>query len=67
MKNIHLPKTEEVRYLEQNLTQTEIKQKISDSYNFEFISYSNISSPKICGPMYRASAKSSRETFLFRK
>jgi len=59
MKNIYLPKTEEVRYLEQNLTETETEQKISDSYNFEFGSYSDISSSKIYGPMYRASAERS--------
>ncbi len=63
MKNTYLPKTEEVRYLEQNLTETEIEQRISDSYNSEFDSYSDINSPKIYGPMYRASAESSRERF----
>lgn len=59
MKNIYLPKTEEVRYLEQNSAETEIERKIADSYNFELDSYSDISSPKVYGPMYRASAERS--------
>ena len=63
MKNTYLPKTEEVRYLEQNSAEIEIEQRIVDSYNSEFDSYSDISSSKIYGPMYRASAESSREKF----
>jgi len=59
MKNIHLPKAEEIRYLEQNLTEIEIEQKISDSYNSELDSYNDINSPKIYGPMYRASTERS--------
>ncbi|WP_322632038.1 hypothetical protein [endosymbiont DhMRE of Dentiscutata heterogama] len=59
MKNTYLPKTEEIKYLEQNSVETEIKQKISDSYNFEFDNYTDISSPKIYGPMYQASAERS--------
>ena len=35
MKNIYLPKTEEVRYLEQNFAEAEIEQRIVKSYNFE--------------------------------
>jgi hypothetical protein len=65
-KNIILPKentpkTEEVRYLEQNLTETELEQRIADSYNSEFDSYNDINSPKVYGPMYRASAGSTNE------
>ena len=63
MKKIYLPKTEEVRYLEQNLTEAEIEQRIVESYDFELDGYSDISSSKVYGPMYRASAESSRERF----
>src|ERR1700722_3770106 len=58
-KNIYSPKTEEIRYLEQNSIETETEQKITESYNFEFDSYSDVSSSKVYGPMYRASAETS--------
>ena len=59
MKDVYLPKTEEVIYLEQNLTETETEQRIADSYNFEFDSYGSIIGSKTYGPMYRASAERS--------
>jgi len=76
-KNIYLPKTEEirmiesdfdksrqVRYLEQNLVGTETEQRIADSYDLEFDSYGGIGSPKVYGPMYRASTeRSTNERF----
>jgi hypothetical protein len=58
---VYLPKTEEVRYLEKNLTETEIEQRIADSYDFEFDSYGSISSSKVYGPMHRTSAGSANE------
>jgi len=56
-----IAKIEEIRELEQPLTEAEIEKRIADSYNFELDSYSNIDSPKPYGPMYRAGASSSQK------
>jgi|SRR3954447_6173507 len=64
MRDIYLPKTEEIRYLEQSLTESETEQKVVESYNFEFDSYESIDSNKTYGPMYRSSTeRSTNEKF----
>jgi hypothetical protein len=59
MKDFYLPKTEQIQELERNSAETKIEQGIFESYNSEFASYNDISSPKLYGPMYRASSESS--------
>ena len=62
----NIPKIEEVREIENEIPSYEeflknykADQEVSGSYENEIESYSDISSPKIYGPMYRASAETS--------